>query len=104
MILTRLNEKKGQGLIEYALVLALVIGFLYAVQAYSKNKLAGGVKIGVDEYTAVAAGAFGQGAGTSYAPTVAGSSTFDNSSTLDYNAGWDINSNSNQNSTQTQTF
>lgn len=49
--------RKGQSLGEYALLIGLVIGVIFAMMPYVKDRLAGGIQFGADNYLTTVGGA-----------------------------------------------
>ena len=96
---SRVARRRGQSMVEYALVLAFVIAFLYAIRGYFTTHMSGTIIAGVKKYEeAVTANV---GAVTPYAPTTA--STSSSTDTMNYQGTGAVTQGATSDSTQNST-
>ncbi len=99
-----LRRRKGQSMTEYALVLAFVIAFLYAIRGYFTSHMSGAIIAGVNAYeNSVETALTNIGGGTiaAFAPT--STSNADSTSNLSYAGSGNVTSTTDADSTQNTT-
>lgn len=96
----KLKNRRGQSMTEYALVLAFVIAFLYAIRGYFTTHMSGTITAGVDSYVNTVNTQIGSTV-ANYAPTT--TSNQNSTSGMTYQGTGAINTTSNSKSNQNST-